>query len=49
MGMKQEENLSSWNVLTGGIATVSVILQGIAVIIYSENLESAVKFQQRIL
>lgn len=49
MGIKQEENLSSWNVLTEGITTVSVILQGIAAISYSENLESAVKFQQSIL
>lgn len=49
MGIKEEENLSSWNVLTGGIATISVILQGIAVIICSEHLESAVKFQERIL
>lgn len=49
MGIKREENLSSWNVLTEGITTVSVILQGIAAISYSENLESAVKFQQSIL
>lgn len=44
MGIEQEENLSCWNDPTGSTAAIAVILEGIAVTIYSEDLGSAVEF-----